>query len=83
MSFVTSIRDYVETLNKISESLGQDWTLTSFVSETALYIIKTLKAGLVYIVSFQWIRDFTLLPIVLPQLSYLIKHQPSNNGIKL
>jgi hypothetical protein len=69
MSFVTSIRDYVETLNTISETWGPDFTLTRFVSETSLYILKTLQAGLLYIFSFQWIRDFTLLPIVLPKVS--------------
>lgn len=69
MSFVTSIRDYVETLNTISETWGQDFTLTRFVSETLLYFFKTLQAGFFYIVSFRWIRDFTLLPIVLPKIS--------------
>lgn len=69
MSFVTTIRDYVETLNTISEAWGQDFTLIRFVSETALYLVKTLQAGLFYIISFQWIRDFTLLPIVLPKVS--------------
>lgn len=69
MSFVTTIRDYVETLNTISEGWGQDFTLIRFVSETALYFLKTFQAGLFYIFSFQWIRDFTLLPIVLPKVS--------------
>lgn len=69
MSFVTTIRDYVDTLNSVSDTLGQDLTLRSFIIETGLYIITTLKSGLIYFLSFQWIRDFTLLPIVLPQLS--------------
>lgn len=72
MSFVTAIRDYVETLNTVSESLNQNLTLTTFAAETAQYILKTVQAGLLYIASFQWIRDFTLLPIVLPQLSTAI-----------
>ncbi len=69
MSFVTTIRDYVDTLNSVSDTLGQDLTLRSFIIETGLYIITTLKSGLIYFLSFQWIRDFTLLPIVLPQFS--------------
>ena len=72
MSFVTAIRDYVEALNAISESLGKNLTVTSFLSETLLYVLKTLQSGLLYIVSLQWIRDFTLLPIVLPQISSAI-----------
>lgn len=69
MSFVTSIRDYIDTLNLISDSLSHDWTLATFFQETGIYILKTLQTGLLYLVSFQWIRDFTLLPIVLPQVS--------------
>ena len=69
MSFVTAIRDYVETLNTVTTTLGQDFTLTTFLSETGVYVLKTLQSALLYVVSFQWIRDFTLLPIVLPQLS--------------
>lgn len=67
MSFVTAIRDYVEALNIVSESLNQNLTLTSFLSEIFVYVLKTFQTGLLYVVSFQWIRDFTLLPIVLPQ----------------
>lgn len=69
MSFVTSIRDYVETLNTLSQSVGTDLTINQFVSETLLYILKTIKTGLFYILSLQWLRDFTLLPIVLPTVS--------------
>ena len=69
MSFVAAIRDYVETLNTISETLGQNVTISSFISETLLFILKTIQSGFLYVVSFQWIRDFTLLPIVLPQFS--------------
>lgn len=69
MSFVTTIRDYIETLNTVTTTLGHDFTLTTFLRETGVYALKTIQNLLLYLVSFQWIRDFTLLPIVLPQLS--------------
>lgn len=69
MSFVTSIRDYVETLNTITDAFKNDLTITRFISETSVYFLKTLQATFFYIISFQWIRDFTLLPIVLPKIS--------------
>lgn len=72
MSFVTTIRDYVEILNSMSDSLHQNLTLPTFVSQTGLYSLKTLQTGFFYIISFQWIRDFSLLPIVLPQVSAAI-----------
>ena len=72
MSFVTTIRDYVEVLNTISDSIGSNFTITNVISESLIYLIKTVQYCFLYIFSFQWIRDFTLLPIVLPQLSSAI-----------
>lgn len=72
MSFVTTIRDYVEVLNTISDSFGSNFTINNFISESFIYFFKTLQYWLLYLVSLQWIRDFTLLPIVLPQLSSAI-----------
>jgi len=69
MSFVTTIRDYVETLNNLSDSLGTNITIGNFLSETSLYFFKTFQNIVLYLVSFRWLRDFTLLPIVLPQIS--------------
>ena len=69
MSFVTTIRDYAETLNSISDTLGQNFTVRNFLFETIVYILTTCRSGLFYILSFQWIHDFTLLPIVLPEFS--------------
>lgn len=43
--------------------------MTEIIGETLKYIFKTCQFGLVYIFSFQWLRDFTLLPIIIPQIS--------------
>ena len=72
MSFATTIRDYVEVLNNISDTLGNNFTVNNFLSESFFYVLKTLQCWFLYLVTFQWIRDFTLLPIVLPQLSSAI-----------
>lgn len=72
MSIVSSIRDYVEFLNNLSDSLGNDFTSNKFITETSLYFLKTLQYSVYYILSFQWLRDFTLLPITIPQISKAI-----------
>ena len=65
MSFVSAVRDYVEILNSISSNITiKDWLL-----ETFFYLLKTLQYSFLYIISFQWIRDFTLLPIIVPQIT--------------
>jgi len=83
MSFVTVIRDYVEVLNNLNDSVLNSQSsseglslplipLTEFISETLKYSFKTFQYIFIYILTFQWVRDFTLLPIIIPQLSISI-----------
>lgn len=72
MSIVSSIRDYVELLNTLSDSLGNQLTSTKFISASVVYFLDTIKYSIYYIFSFQWLRDFTLLPINIPQYSQAI-----------
>ena len=69
MSFVAVPRDYVEFLNHLSDSFNGIIPISEFCKETFLYLIKTVQYVFLYLFSFQWIRDFTLLPIVIPQIS--------------
>ena len=52
MSFVSAVRDYVEILNNVSDSLGSDFSFANWLSETFVYIIKTVQYCIVYILSF-------------------------------
>lgn len=72
MSIVSSIRDYVEFLNTLSDSLGNNLTSGNFLTETFLYFLKTLQYSIYYIFTLQWLRDFTLLPVTIPQISHAI-----------
>ena len=72
MSIVSSIRDYVEFLNNVTNSLGTDLTLTKFITVSFVYFLKTVQYSVYYIFSFQWLYDFTLLPITIPQISHAI-----------
>jgi len=69
MSFITITRDYVEFLNNLSESLGGLIPISEFLKETLIYFLKTIQYVFIYIISFRWLHDFTLLPIIVPQLS--------------
>jgi hypothetical protein len=71
MSIVSSLRDYVEFLNNFSASVGSD-NLSKIITESCFYFLKTLQYSVYYIFSFQWLRDFTLLPIIIPQNSQAI-----------
>ena len=69
MSFVTVTRDYIEFLNNLSESFSGLIPFPELIKESAIYFIKTIQYIFIYIVTFRWIHDFSLLPIVVPQLS--------------
>lgn len=72
MSFVSIIRDYVEMLNQLSDSLGNDFTFKTFLLESFFYVLQTVKFTVFYILSFQWVRDFILLPTTIPSISSAI-----------
>jgi hypothetical protein len=67
MSLLPAARDYIEFLNTLSDSFGNQLSATKVFSETVLYILKTFQYVFLYLLSFQWLRDFSLLPIIIPQ----------------
>lgn len=72
MSFVTSIKDYIDLLNNVYDSVSGDITLQQLIQQTFLYIFSSIKFLTVYVLSFQWLRDLTYLPIIIPQISTAI-----------
>ena len=69
MSFVSTIRDYVEVLNNLSNSFAGEIPISNFLIETFSYFVKTIQYSIIYFFSLQWIHDFTLLPLIVPQIS--------------
>ena len=72
MSFVTAIKDYIDLLNNVYDSVSGDITFQQFIQHTFLYIFSSIKFLAVYFISFQWLRDLVYLPIIVPQLSTTI-----------
>lgn len=69
MSFVTAIRDYIELLNNLYDSFSNDLNFQKIIQETIIYLLSSFKFIIVYIISFQWFRDLSYLPILIPQIS--------------
>lgn len=72
MVFVTAVRDYIDFLNDNLAALGQGMSTPQIVQQTALYVVESCKLALLYIVTLQWLRDFTYLPILIPKYTGLI-----------
>ncbi len=73
MSLVNSIRDYTELLNNFSDSV--DLNLFEIVKFTLLYLVNSIGFVLFYIFSFQWIKDISHLPVLLPTLNSKILNE--------
>jgi hypothetical protein len=69
MSLVTTIRDYIDFINSNYDSIPAGASLPSLVLPTLGYILAGLKYGIVYLLSFQWLRDLAYLPLLAPQLA--------------
>jgi hypothetical protein len=72
MSFVTAIKDYIDLLNNVYDSVSGDITFQQFIQHIFLYIFSSIKFLAIYFISFQWLRDLAYLPILVPQISTTI-----------
>lgn len=76
MVFVTAVRDYIDWINASLDGIGQDMSFGHFVQHTCTYLGSSVKLALIYLVTFQWLRDLAYLPVLIPQYTEaVIKEQ--------
>ena len=78
LSLVTSIKDYIEVVNKFVES-DPKLALANYENFGAVltYLILTAKTFLVDLVSFNWLQKIWSLPIVIPEIASSIVSEVS------
>lgn len=69
MSLVTAIRDYVDLVNSNYDAIPINGTIQSWLLPMLVCALGGLKQAMVYLFSFQWLRDLVYLPLLVPQLS--------------
>nr|ACQ90821.1 hypothetical chloroplast RF1 [Neglectella solitaria] len=69
MYFIPLIRDYIEFINNIYESLSGDTNFQTIIQQSLIFLAQNIKFIFVYFISFQWFRDFFYLPVLIPQYS--------------
>ena len=69
MSFATAIKDYIDLLNNVYDSVSGNVTFQLLISQTFIYIFGSIKYIAYYFLTFQWFRDLCYLPILVPQIS--------------
>jgi hypothetical protein len=69
MSLTIAIRDYLENLNILVDSVNDSNSIIEVVKSSILYVVNSIAYIFVYLFTFQWIRDITHLPVILPTIS--------------
>ena len=69
MFFVSAVKDYLEVLNNITQSVGDSLSFDVIFKSTLIYLATSIKIFVSYIISFEWFRNISYLPIVAPDLS--------------
>lgn len=72
MSFVTTVRDYIELLNNVYDSVSNNIDLQKILYLSLIFLAKSLKYIFLYLISFQWFHDLTYLPVLIPEFSHSI-----------
>lgn len=70
MSLATSIKDFSDLLTQIyaAKGLTGEFPVALLLQHTIIYLFKSVISLLVYILSFQWLRDVSYLPLFAPQI---------------
>ncbi len=85
MSIVSAIKDSLELLNNVYDSVSGELTFFKLIQETFFFLLESIKNIIYYVLSFQWIHDFAYLPVLIPQISSSILREsffienPSSN----
>ena len=68
MSLATSIKDFSDTLNNLYTVKNTSLPILPFLQEIILFTLKSIISGVVYILTFEWFRDVSYLPLLNPAL---------------
>jgi len=71
MSLATSLKDFTDLLSDISTNRGfiDNFPKDVLLQQLFIFSSKELWSGIVYFLSFQWLRDFCYLPLLAPEIS--------------
>ncbi len=75
MFFIPFIRDYIELLNNIYDSVINDINIQTIFQGSFVFLFQSLKFIVFYFFTFQWLRDLIYLPIIIPKISISILNE--------
>ena len=71
MSLATSLKEFTDILSDISTNRGfiDNFPKDVLLQQLFFFSLKALGSGIVYLLTFQWLRDFCYLPLVAPEIN--------------
>ncbi len=71
MSLATNLKEFTDLLSDISTNRGfiDNFPKDVLLQQLFYFSFKALGSGIVYLLTFQWLRDFSYLPLVAPEIN--------------
>ena len=75
MSFLNVLKDHTDVLNNTYGTLLNQLDFPAVVQQSSIFILSTLKLFLNYLLTFQWVKDFTCFPVRIPEITQSILNE--------
>ncbi len=75
MSFLNVLKDHTDVLNNTYDTLLNQLDLKAVIQQSSIFIFSTLKLFFNYLLTFQWVKDFTCFPVRIPEITQSILNE--------
>ena len=75
MSFLNVLKDYTDVLNNTYDTLLTQLDFPAVVQQSSIFVFSTLKLFFTYLITFQWVKDFTCFPVRIPEITQSILNE--------
>lgn len=75
MSFLNVLKDHTDVLNHTCDTLLNQLSFPAVVQQSSIFFLSTLKLFFTYLITFQWVKDFTCFPVRIPEITQSILNE--------
>ena len=75
MSFLNVLKDHTDVLNNTYDTLLNQLDFPAVVQQSSIFFFSTLKLFFTYLLTFQWVKDFTCFPVRIPEITQSILNE--------
>ena len=75
MSFLNVLKDHTDVLNNTYDTLLNQLDFKAVIQQSSILVFSTLKLFFTYLLTFQWVKDFTCFPVRIPEITQSILNE--------